>query len=1079
MRKFISVLLALMLVLSTATVAFSAYNVVDADAPDLAEEMADYDGTPARVYFQMPNGENGFTATEDVYVHHPEELDDDGNVVTEAYDELVITEGSKAPTWFNDYNLADDGNHYAGMYWWDNLSGIAPNWPGYRMEIENAEQGIYYGDIPGDGDTVSFIFNNGVDGGTDTTQEIYYYAAQTVDMNMEGAYEGDYDTLWGDTYNEFDFDGCIYVIDPDQVSINAFSGKQTCGGNWYFYYGNGCYGSYRTDADEFTSAEDCCLNPDHYVDGVHVGYHEDEPTPTEAPETAAPETAAPETAAPETAAPETAAPETAAPETQEPAPEDTYIVAGNAAAIFGVEWNGTAAANTMTKGDDGVYSIEYTVDAAMEDVQLKAVKNGADWIGDATGNNVTFDLTGAGTFTVYCDGEKTWVEGDIVKFNDVLVVDSVSAVGNGSADGDNWLNNVTWDPAAEANHMTEVSDGVYEISYTLGEYDTSDPEFKFAINDAWTHSFGIAEGVTLENGVATDAAYNGNNIKIEGLTAGTTITMQLDLTAFDFASKTGAKMTITWGDAPIETVAPETAAPETQAPETVAPQPTEAPKTLKPNTYYLYGTIASKNQDWTLDPELEMIPVEDGLYKIENIQLAKAELGVDQFGNPIKNSDPAGPEIIGDHFKVVISSKRGTSVAGYWPDGVENDRTVAEDGVYTIWFRPNGDGDPADGWIRVYVEGDPEGNGASHGCTKGGYMYKFEKTGDAPIETQAPETAAPETQAPETQAPETAAPETQAPETEPPVSEDTYIVAGNTAAIFGVEWNGTAAANTMTKGDDGIYSIEYTVDAAMEDVQLKAVKNGADWIGDATGNNVTFDLTGAGTFTVYCDGEKTWVEGDIVKFNDVLVVDSVSAVGNGSADGDNWLNNVAWDPAAEANHMNEVADGVYEISYTLGEFDTSDPEFKFAINDAWTHNFGLAEGAAVENGVATDAAYNGNNIKLEGLTAGTTITMQLDLSAFDFASKTGAKMTITWNNGEPVETYILGDVDGDGEVTSADAALIQRYDAQMSLPEGTVIANGDVNGDGEIDILDVTLIQRYVAKMKVKFPIGEEVPVAA
>ena len=104
---------------------------------------------------------------------------------------------------------------------------------------------------------------------------------------------------------------------------------------------------------------------------------------------------------------------------------------------------------------------------------------------------------------------------------------------------------------------------------------------------------------------------------------------------------------------------------------------------------------------------------------------------------------------------------------------------------------------------------------------------------------------------------------------------------------------------------------------------------------------------------------------------------------------------------------------------------------------------------------------------------------QLDLSAFDFASKTGAKMTITWNNGEPVETYILGDVDGDGEVTSADAALIQRYDAQMSLPEGTVIANGDVNGDGEIDILDVTLIQRYVAKMKVKFPIGEEVPVAA
>ncbi|MEE3493290.1 dockerin type I domain-containing protein, partial [Ruminococcus sp.] len=116
-----------------------------------------------------------------------------------------------------------------------------------------------------------------------------------------------------------------------------------------------------------------------------------------------------------------------------------------------------------------------------------------------------------------------------------------------------------WDPAASANHMTILSAGLYEIEYTLGDYDTSDPEFKFAINDAWTHNFGLADGGVIANGVETDAIYNGStNIKITGLTSGTTIKMYLDLTEFNFETKTGAKMTITWTE-------PATEAP-TEAP---------------------------------------------------------------------------------------------------------------------------------------------------------------------------------------------------------------------------------------------------------------------------------------------------------------------------------------------------------------------------------------------------------------------------------------------------------------------------------------------------------------------------------
>ena len=110
------------------------------------------------------------------------------------------------------------------------------------------------------------------------------------------------------------------------------------------------------------------------------------------------------------------------------------------------------------------------------------------------------------------------------------------------------------------------------------------------------------------------------------------------------------------------------------------------------------------------------------------------------------------------------------------------------------------------------------------------------------------------------------------------------------------------------------------------------------------------------------------------------------------------------------------------------------------------------------------------------MTAGTTITIRLDLTNFDYNSKTGAKMTVTW--GSAVTSYILGDANGDGIVDAIDATLIQRYDAQMHVGDSFDVNAADVNGDGEVDILDVTFIQRYLAGMNVKFPIGEPANVA-
>ena len=67
---------------------------------------------------------------------------------------------------------------------------------------------------------------------------------------------------------------------------------------------------------------------------------------------------------------------------------------------------------------------------------------------------------------------------------------------------------------------------------------------------------------------------------------------------------------------------------------------------------------------------------------------------------------------------------------------------------------------------------------------------------------------------------------------------------------------------------------------------------------------------------------------------------------------------------------------------------------------------------------------------------------------------------------------ILGDVDGDGEVTVFDATYIQRFAVNMSVTNFNEAA-GDVDGDGEVTAFDATYILRYAAGMKVSYPIGE------
>ena len=74
-----------------------------------------------------------------------------------------------------------------------------------------------------------------------------------------------------------------------------------------------------------------------------------------------------------------------------------------------------------------------------------------------------------------------------------------------------------------------------------------------------------------------------------------------------------------------------------------------------------------------------------------------------------------------------------------------------------------------------------------------------------------------------------------------------------------------------------------------------------------------------------------------------------------------------------------------------------------------------------------------------------------------------------------VSPALLGDADGDGEVSILDVTVIQRWLADYSVPDpGIVEKRGDINGGG-VDITDVTLIQRYLANYTTAYAIGEKI----
>lgn len=419
---------------------------------------------------------------------------------------------------------------------------------------------------------------------------------------------------------------------------------------------------------------------------------------------------------------------------------------------------------------------------------------------------------------------------------------------------------------------------------------------------------------------------------------------------------------------------PTTEEPTTEEPTTEEPT-TEEPTTEEPTTEEPTTEEPTTEEPTTEEPTTAPPVFENGYYLIG----PDWDLNSVDLSNRFEFNNAFGMYYLSTHInegeRLKVVKIENDQLVSWYPDGYGNEYVVEPQyaGDTTIYFSTSNN----EAWSHF-----------------GGHMY-------LPV-TVIPTTEAPTTEEPTTEEPTTEEPTTEEPTTEEPTTEpqpeDVYIVAGSLLEVFHEVWDGECEANIMSC-ENGVYTKTYTVDKAIRNIQLKVVKNNDVWYGGDDGNNIMFSVTAPGTFTVTFDPvtEKITVTGDNVINESVIIIYSVYASGNGEG---HWMHGADWDTSYPGNRMNQVADGVWEISFD-SITEAADRQLKFAINGEWAHCFG---GTFIGSGVETDAVYDGSNITFNTGYELQTVKLQLDLRGFDYTTKVGAKFIVTIEDTTPEPT---------------------------------------------------------------------------
>ncbi|WP_316638327.1 dockerin type I repeat-containing protein, partial [uncultured Ruminococcus sp.] len=73
------------------------------------------------------------------------------------------------------------------------------------------------------------------------------------------------------------------------------------------------------------------------------------------------------------------------------------------------------------------------------------------------------------------------------------------------------------------------------------------------------------------------------------------------------------------------------------------------------------------------------------------------------------------------------------------------------------------------------------------------------------------------------------------------------------------------------------------------------------------------------------------------------------------------------------------------------------------------------------------------------------------------------------------ESRMLGDVDGDGEISITDATVIQRYTVGIKTTVAVTSSVADIDGDHAVTVMDASHLQRWMVNVSDSYPISKPV----
>ncbi len=266
------------------------------------------------------------------------------------------------------------------------------------------------------------------------------------------------------------------------------------------------------------------------------------------------------------------------------------------------------------------------------------------------------------------------------------------------------------------------------------------------------------------------------------------------------------------------------------------------------------------------------------------------------------------------------------------------------------------------------------------------------------------------------------------------------------------------------------YEIAYEYWEEMQKGENGAVTPVAYWYSDADRNNA---LASDERITTFEEG-KTYMYSLMLKVKDGYAFADDCPV---------TVNNTA----VNAVNVTKTADGLFVTAVKTimprGSVETPDYRIVEGADGVWEQKSDgtLTFRATGELAKLTDVKVDGTSLGETAYTAGPDSTVVTLTNAYLASLSVGKHtLTVVYTDGECSasfeiragghDAYTMGDVNGDGQVDTADAVLVLQRAAKLIDDSQLNVAAADVNGDKTIDTADAVLILQRAAKLIEKFP---------